>query len=202
VAPCEREDGAAVATYDFIARGPALLPDWQGDAMRAGPRGLHWDNARSLPPGDIRDRDLPTLRWAAAVRAPAVLAAKIAMDSESALAVGFSDGGQAVRVLLVNRGASREPVRLLTVGDGGRVAVEGARGVRVPAMTPDRPVPVRVEVDAEGRVRLLVGETAIANEIPRLDPARPLTVVVQTTGQTRAAIPWLQVRGLPPGNPP
>ncbi len=201
-APCEIEDGAVVCTYDFVTRGAALVADWQGEQLRAGPRGLHWDNTRGLPPGELRDRDLPTLRWAAAVLAPASLSARIAMDAESALAVGLSDGTQSVRLLLVNRGASREPVRLLTVGAGGQVAVEGARGIRSAPMVPDRPVPVQIAVTADGQVRILVGDTPIANTIPGLDPAKPLSVVIQTTGQTRAAIPWLQVRGRPPGNAP
>ncbi len=201
-APCEVEDGAVVCTYDFVARGPALIADWQGDQMRAGPRGLHWDNARGLPAGELRDRDLPTLRWAASVLAPATLSARIAMDSESALAIGLSDGTQSVRLLLVNRGSSREPVRLLTVGAGGVVAVEGARGVRPPPMVPERPIPVQIAAAADGQIRIVVGDTPIANTIPRLDPAKPLAVVIQTTGQTRAAIPWLQVRGRPPGVAP
>jgi tRNA A-37 threonylcarbamoyl transferase component Bud32 len=201
-APCEVEDGAVVCTYGFVARGQALLADWQGEQMRAGPRGLHWDNTRGLPPGELRDKDLPTLRWAASVLAPATLSARIAMDSQSALAIGLGDGAQTVRLLLVNRGTSAEPVRLLTIGAGGQVAVEGARGVRAPPMVPERPVPVEITVGADGQVRIQVGETPIANTIPRLNPAKPLAVVIQTTGPTRAAIPWLQVRGRPPGAAP
>jgi hypothetical protein len=157
-----REDGAVAISYPFHRKDAELLRAWRGEGLSQVERGMRWGTTAVIERGSTNERDLPTLRWGAELRAPCILEASVHPEADTEVVlVGLTSGTFTARIALNHK--LRKAFMLATREDdanvyqalGNKTAVDysGLEAVRL-----------RLSVDAAGKLSTWVNDKPLQVE--------------------------------------
>jgi len=164
-----REDGSLSVTYPFQRKDAELLRAWRGEGFTQVERGMRWATTAMIEKGSTNERDLPTLRWNAGLRAPFTLEASVHPEADTEVVlVGLTGGNVTARIALNHKMrkafilATREDDANLYQALGNKTAVDypGLEAVRL-----------RLSVDAAGKLSTWVNDKPLQVERVIVFPA-------------------------------
>ncbi len=164
-----REDGAVAVSYPFQRKDAELLRAWRGEGLSQVERGMRWGTTAVIERGSTNERDLPTLRWDATLRAPCTLEASVHPEADTEVVlVGLTSGELTARIALNHKLrkafmlATREDDANIYQALGNKTAVDysGMEAVRL-----------RLSIDAAGKLSTWVNDKPLQVERTIVFPA-------------------------------
>jgi hypothetical protein len=157
-----RDDGSVAVSYPFQRKDADLLRAWRGEGFSQVERGMRWATTAVIERGSTNERDLPTLRWGAALRAPCTLEASVHPEADTEVVlVGLTSGTFTARIALNHKLrkafmlATREDDANIYQALGNKTAVDysGLEAVRL-----------RLSIDAAGKLSTWVNDKPLQVE--------------------------------------
>ena len=178
VGEIERGGGGQLSiAYPFTdAKAQAYLPAWPGPGVEISARGLRWTTTARVDATSKTEADLPTLRWAAALRAPATLETTLQPEPGSEVVlVGLSSGELTIRIGLNPKGKGF----ILATKAGGDIYEVISSGLP-PEFSLTGTSRLRLTVDAAGKVVAALNDKPLISDRPlAFPPDAKLVPVIQ-----------------------